>query len=202
MVAFTLFLLGLASGLTLLAISAYRHVSPPWLKWLLMISGILLMSRYAMMARLVAAEGLSQAWIPTYYWMASSIGLTLPAVFAVDQLIRHPAMTPRKLLAWSVPLLAADGAVLFGARVVFVVVHVMFLIGFVGICLLLTRKIPSPRIQGALRGLAVVYGYLGFDLLLVTSGRWGVTPLLRSEPAVLLALWYAYETSAALQRSA
>ncbi len=42
-----LFLLGFAAGLVLLALSAYRHVSPGWLRVLLVASGILLLARYA-----------------------------------------------------------------------------------------------------------------------------------------------------------
>ena len=220
----SLFLLGLASGFALLAISAYRHVSPAWLKWLLIASAMLLIGRYVLtiwwptlgeMAYFMVTDWLGKGGEAAFFllyccWVVSSIGLTLPGVFAIDQLIRHPAMTPKKLFRWYLLFPLANGAALVGlARgvnsfwMIFVdTVFLIFLIGFVGVCVMLWRKIPSPPIQRALLGLALAYGYLGLDILLgALLGRWHETALLYSEMAALLALWYAYETSASLQRS-
>ncbi len=197
-----LFLLGLASGLTLLAISAYRHASPAWLKWLLIISGILLISRYVVSAQATTTSNKEslQLWIVQYCWISRFIGLTLPAIFAVDQIIRHPAMTPQKLLQWYAPFLIAAGVALALGNVALVVVQIVFFIGLVGVCLMLMRKIPSPPIQRALLGLALAYGCLGVDALAVILDRYR-TLFFSSEMVALLALWYAYETSAVLQRS-
>ena len=113
--ALYLFLLGLASGVTLLTISAYRRVSPGWLKWMLVACGALVISRYATMALFASAETPEHVWRVRHCWFASYLGLTLPSVFAIDQLLRHPAMTPKKLLGWFSPFLLAYGALILAA---------------------------------------------------------------------------------------
>ena len=83
-----------------------------------------------------------------------------------------------------------------------IAVQATFVIGFLSICVMLMRKVPSRPIQGALLGLIMAYSYLGLDGLLLALGRWYVRPFLFSEMLTLLALWHAYETSAKLQQSA
>ena len=215
-----LFLLGLASGVALLTITAYRYVSPTWLKWLLIGTGAFVISRYVSMALFTNADAPQRFWVLRHCWFASSVGLTLPSVMVIDQLLRHPAMSPAKLLRLFSPFLIAYGSViLFGTmrpepdRVMGWVPHltgswhwllsfvqVGFVLGFIGICIGLIQKIPSPPIQRALLGLALAQGYLGVDGLLLALGRWYFRPFLYSEMLTLLALWYAYETSARLQR--
>lgn len=180
-----LFLLGLASGVTLLTITGYRRVSPPWLRWLLIASGLLLMSRYVTMALVITSP---------HQELVRFVGLTLPAGFAVDQLIRHPAMTPQKLLRWYVPIAIVGGVALMWHSMALVLVEMVFFIGFVGVCLILIRKIPVPPVRRALSVLALAYGCLGLDSVI----RLGIP---YHEMAALLALWYAYETSARLQQS-
>ena len=214
-----LFLLGLASGVGVLSITAYRRVSPPWLKWLLTASGVFVISRYVTLALFTNGEAPRRFWILRHCWFATSIGLTLPSVFAIDQLLRHPALSPKKLLWWFAPFLAVYSSVmLFGAvtpvpdrvvgwmlrlgagwRVLVSVVQGTFVIGFVAICVLLIRKISSRPIRRALLGLAVGQLYLGIDGVLLALGRWYFRPFLYSEMLALLAIWYAYETSASLQ---
>lgn len=132
--------------------------------------------------------------------MASLIGLTLPGVFAIDQLIRHPAMTPKKLLRWYAPFFVAYGVALLSETFLLVVVEAIFSFGFACVCLMLRRKIPSPPIQRALLGLALSYGYVGLVVLAVPFARWSGRMFLYSEMVASLALWYAYETGAALQQ--
>ena len=214
-----LFLLGLACGIALLTATSYRRVSPPWLRWLLLASGLFVMSRYVTMALFTANDA------PRYFsalrpcWFATSVGLTLPSIFAIDQLVRHPAMTPKKLLVWFSPFLAVYGLLLLfadvtmepdrvagwmprltsGWRLLLSVTQGAFVLGFIGISLMLMRKIPSTPIRLALLGLAAAHAYLGVDGLLLALGRWYVRPFLYSEILTLLALWHAYETSARLQ---
>ena len=216
-----LFLLGMATGLALLTTTSYLGVSPPWLRWMLMASGLFVMSRYVTMALFTADEA------PRYFlslrpcWFATSVGLTLPSVCALDQLVRHPAMTPKKLLVWFSPFLIVYGVVLvfadatpvpdrvvgwmlqlgIGWRILLALVQGVFVLGFIGASLLLMRKIPSQPIRLALIGLVLGQGYLGLDGVLLALGRWYFKPFLYSEMLMLLALWHAYETSARLQQS-
>ena len=214
-----LFLLGLASGVTLLSMSAYRHVSPRWLKWLLIATGSCVMSRYLTMALFTTTEAPKYFWGLRHCWFATSIGLTLPSVLVLDQLLRHPGMSPGKLLRFFAPFLIVYGSIIvFGSMTpqpdriagwmprldpgwhwLLSGVQAVFVIGFVGLCVLLMRKFPSPPIRRALFALALAHGYLGLDGLLLALGRWYFRPFLYSEMLTLLALWYAYETSAQLQ---
>lgn len=216
MVSAYLFLLGLASGLALLAITAYRRVSPIWLRWLLIAAGLLMLSRYLTMALFTHPEAPQRFWALRHCWFASSIGLTLPSLFAIDQLVKHPAMTPRKLLHWYAPFLAVYAAVIgwgpftpqpnpFGGwlpmlnpawRGVLSIVQSVFVVGFIGVCLMLMRKLPSRSIRIALLGLALSYSYLGVDGLLLALGGSYFRPFLYSEMVTLLAIWHAFETGA------
>ena len=200
------FLLGLAAGLAFLPLTAYRHVSPSWLKWLLMATGLLLIGRYAVTAYLYTAATVNMTAVITMLvsclWLVGFIGFTLPAAFAVDQIIRHPAMTPKKLLWWYVPLPVVVGVPLVsGHHFILVMVQTVACLGFAGACLTLCRKLPSPPIRRALLGLVLAYGGLG-TLLILSRCLLGfaLVSLLYPEMAALAALWYEYETSARLQR--
>ena len=216
-----LFLLGLASGITLLTITSYRRVSPPWLRRLLMLSGFFVMSRYLAMALLTSSDAPQRFWSLRFCWYATTIGLMLPSVFAVDQLLRHPAMSPKRLLRWCAPFLTVYSAVMvFGAaapmpdrvagraphlsagwQAILSIVQGVFVVGFVGLCVRFMRKIPPGRLRVALGGLVLGQFGLGCDGLLLTMGGWYFRPFLYTEMAMLLALWFAYETSATLQQS-
>jgi hypothetical protein len=216
-----LFLLGLAAGLAILTTTSYRRISPAWLKWLLVASGLLVMSRYVTMALFTSEEAPQRFWALRHCWHGTAIGLTLPSVFAVDQLIRHPAMTPKKLLIRFAPFLAASLAILLVAdlqavpdrvvgwslkltppwRAALIAVQGAFVLGFVGVSLLLMAKLPSWPIRRALLGLVLGHGSLALDGLLQAAGHWYFRPNLYSEMVTLLALWHAYETAASLQQS-
>lgn len=217
-----LFLLGLACGVALLTLTSYRRVSPPWLRWLLFASGVFVMSRYVTMALFTSTEAPRHFLGLRACWFGTAVGLTFPTVVAVDQLVRHPAMTPKKLLLWFSPFLIVYGLVLLfadvtvspdrmigwtlhlgsGWQTLLSVTQGIFGLGFIGASLMLMRKIPSRPIRLALFGMALGYGYLGLDGLLVALGRWYFRPFLYSEMLTLLALWHAYETSAKLQSGA
>ncbi len=176
------FLAGVAFGLTFLLLTTYRHVSPAWLKQLLMSLALLLAARYAALALLTPAE--------EQLWQAVFPVLALSSVMAIDHVIRHPAMTPKKLLAWVAPAVAVDGAViLLNAFRLASLFHLLIAIGFSAACVMLARKIPSPPIRQALAALAAG------QLLLVA------VPGLPSEMAMLMALWFAYDTGTRLQQS-
>jgi hypothetical protein len=180
------YLLGLATGLALATTASYRRVSPPWLRWLLMLSGAFVMSRYTLRAP----------------WILGAVGLTLPAFFAIDQLLKHPAMTPMKLLRWYTPFAALYGLVLLWPEPAVVprlsaVVTGLFSTVLVTVGLLVLRQLPAGAVRTAL--LLLIAAYLGFAIdTIFTASRLGVA---YSELLVLLALWHAFETSARLQQS-
>lgn len=216
-----LFLLGLASGLTLLSLTSYRRLSPRWLKWLLVVTGCFTLSRYVTLALFATSQDPQRMWFLRPCYFATSIGLTLPSAFAVDQLVRHPAMSPKKLLGWYAPFLIASlAAMLFsspafipdrvmgwtlrlntGWRWWFSTLHAVFIALFIGASLMIFTKAPFARIRLALLGLASAQGALGVDGLLVMCGRWYFRPFLYTEMLALLAIWYAYERSIELQHS-
>lgn len=185
------FLLGLASGLVVLTIAAYTRLSPGWLKWLLIATGVSMFGRYAMFALTTSDVGR-----PSPLWLASGIGLTLPGVFAVDQLVRHPAMTPKKLLRWYAPFLLASVLSLVSPMWRWASPALLggFVLAFLRICGQLWRKLPESGIRRALLGLCLAYLAVGFASLLVACGRWDLRDLLWTEMFAMLAVWHAFET--------
>ena len=184
----SVFLPGLAAGLSLLALTSYRRVSPAWLKWLLIASALFVFGRYVAEGAFTTTTSLEDLRLLLIgSWFATVLGLILPSVFAIDQLLRHPAMTPKKLLVRFLPFLAALSAATpfpWLCRIL----HGIFAFAFVVICALLMRKIPSRPIRFALLGLAAGQGALALDGLY-------------AEMAMCLALWFAYETAARLQQA-
>ena len=214
-----LFLLGLAAGVSLLTLTAYRHVSPAWWRWLLFAAGLFVMTRYVTMALFTTPEAPQRFGALRPCWYATSLGLPLASVVALDQLIRHPAMTPKRLLTWFSPFLAAYGAVIVFGQAVIVpddrvigwtlhlepawraalsLTHTIFILGFIGLCVLTSLKLPSRPIRTALALLVLGQAFLGFDGLTLALGQWYFRPYLFSELVMLLALWHAYETSGSL----
>jgi hypothetical protein len=214
-----LFLLGLACGIACLALTSYFRLTPRWVRWMLIASGVFVVVRYAALAHMA----IGAAWpaqLLTRLWFGSAVGLTLPSAFAVDALIRHPAMTPKKLLIRFSPLL-----VLYAALAAFAQAHVImgrplgwafaptpvwqalavalqgfFLAGFVGVCVLLIQRLPVPAIRAALLNLVVSHGYLGgLSLVMAAKGWWLSADLLLPEMLTLLAIWHAFQTADRLQ---
>ncbi len=214
-----LFLLGLSAGITLLAVTSFRRTSPAWLKWLLTATGLFLAGHYITLALLTTPGDPKQfSLLLRLFGFADTFGLTLPGVMVLDQLLRHPAMSPKKLLVRFSPFLVVYAAItllapikvvpdrtagwalaLFGIwPAVLFFTQAIFLTGFIGISVMLMRKIPSAPIRKALFGLTAGYLYLAVDFLLAALGKWYFRPFLFSELAVLLAFWHAYETSSSL----
>lgn len=202
------FLLGLTSGLAVLTLTAYRRVSPTWLKGLLIAVGGLIISSYFIQAADISLhERIDRLLMGLHV-----IGLTLPCVFAIDQLIRHPAITPKKLLQWYSPfalLCLMVGFVVSNPDNLFaainssvtvwlwlMVLHGLFIIGLVTVCVLLFRKIPSPSIRTALSG--VTLGQIAVALT-AFAALWRLPDwsLFIAESIAWVTLWYAYDTSVA-----
>ncbi len=171
------------------------------------------------MVLFTAADAPDRFWAWHYCWFASSIGLTIPSMFAVDQLLRHPAMTPTKLIRWCAPFLLVYAAViLFGQvspahdalgwvphlrgawRMVLGTTQGVFVIGFISICGFFMTKVPSQPIRIGLLGLALAQGYLALDGILLALGRSYFRPYLYSEIFALLAIWLAFDIGARLQQ--
>lgn len=202
-----LFLLGLASGIALLTLTSYRRASPTWLKWLLVASGLVIIKRYVTTALFIDTVVGPDQWLSwSRSWCVVSLGLTMPSLFAIDQLLRHPAMTPKRLLGWCIPFLAYSAFITFAETTPAIVprppmgwwifgaaVHGVFLIGFVGIVTRLIPQVPSGPIRIILLELAAGH------LLLGLAGLFHAWPLLYAEMLMLLVIWHAYDTSAVLQ---
>jgi hypothetical protein len=191
----TIFCVGFACGIALLAITAYRHVSPVWLRVLLMATGLLMMGRYAVLAEFAGALSGRQWFL---WWSCGYIAMAFAAVFAVDQLLRHPAMTPRKLMLGFLPfLLAYMGFILLDHDLLVKVAQGFFSVLFVGGCGFFIRKIPVLPIRIALGLLALAFGLLGMSALMPGGMGWSFEV---PEIFTLFCLWYAFETALALQR--
>lgn len=182
------FLLGLASGIAVLAITSYRHVSPPWLKWWLVATGILLIARYALLAAPPTVEPSDAAWSARLLWCAGAAGFTTPGIFAVDQLLRHPAMTPLKLLRWCALLLVLYAAACPWLRLA-IIVQGLVALGLLGFCVMLSRHIPPSALRRSVLVLGIGYGVWGVASL---AGSWR----LASELLLLVVLWSTFEASA------
>ena len=169
------FVLGIACGLALLVITAFRPLSPAWLKLLLIACGLTLMARYLLIA-------FPREEIPARVLDGLRLtGLWLPYAFGLDQLIRHPAMTPKKLLRWCLPVLLLP----FLLPVAWV--ECAAGLALAGLTVLLLLKLPALR-----RGLAAfLAGALCFSL-----AGWSFA----AELAALLLLWSVFDTAYGLQQ--
>ena len=214
-----LFLLGLACGVSLLPLSLYAGLSPRWLRGMLALLGALAAGRYLAMAAFAAVDDPYKIWFWHRLWFGSAIGLTVPGIFAVDALIRHPAMTPEKLLRKIAPLLAAYAILALFAqvkpvpdrlmgwnielahnwKVLAALVQAVFVSGMIAMCVLLIRKIQVSSIRTALILLAVAYAGLAADGILLAFGGWYARPFLFTEMLVNLSLYHAFRTASALQ---
>ena len=213
-VGWYLFFLGLAAGATVLAMTAYWAVSPRWLRWWLLASGLFVISRYVTMTLFATSPDPQPVWGPRRCWFATTLGLTFPSAVALDQLVRHPAMSPTKLMRWLSPFFVGYAIVLlFGQMelapnaIVGMQPHLVgwgrgllagtegfFVIGFLWVGAQVLNKLSSRRIRVALLGLMIAQGYLGLDGLLVALGL-GHHPFLCSEIFALMAIWCALETA-------
>ena len=209
------FLLGLSSGLALLMMTAFRRITPGWLRGLLLASGSFVISRYLAMATFANAARPDAVWPWHYCWFATSLAIPLQTAFAMDQLIRHPGMTAKTVLLRFSPWLAAYAAIiLFGRmeaapdRVVgwsvhlapgwqwlLAAAHATFVLAVVSLVAMVARRLPSPPIRLALWGLAASQLLLALDGILAWLGHWSFHPSLYSEAFALVALWYAYDTA-------
>lgn len=216
--AWSVFLLGLSTGVSALWFSEYLLLSPGWFRWVLVVSGIGVMSRYLLLFLTMIS------WVPwpggvirlIEVWAA--IGLTLPCAVALDQLVRHPAMTPKKLLLRYAPMAAAFAPLLIlghasrwpdpvlGAIVglsgsdakALAILHGAFALITVWIVALLIRKLPGLPLRRAFTALAATQVLLTAQRLAGSLTWLDVRLVLAAEAAVLAAIWAALKTSRSL----
>lgn len=184
------FLLGLAGGLAVMTVAACRRVFPRWLMASLLACGALVATRYVALA---AAAPQVTAWRGAL-WQSGMIGMSWPAIAAVDQLVRHPAMTPTRLLQWYLPFLLTFGLTM-PWPIAASIAQGLFAVAFIGVCAWLIRKLPSQPIRLALAGLAVGQAGLVLSGLCAMVGGWKERSLLVAEMLMWLALWHAFETA-------
>ncbi len=210
-----LVLLGVGLGLAALAMTGYSWVSPRWLRLTLLVAGLLVSARYLVMAHL-SLSPVGQALGPLdRLWLGSSIGLTWPGVVAIDQLIRHPAMTPERLLKSfspfllvytlvmvagpmdlrADPLIGVSPHLLGWARILLIVTQSAFVALLMWFTMQVMRKVPASRTRTAVFGLMGGYLALAVDGVIRSTGLWYVRPFLFSEFLLLLALWFAFDTA-------
>ena len=217
----SLFWLGCASGITVMAGTAYRHISPAWLKWLLAATALVLLARYAALACLSLTSVPEHVGVLRPLWLAAPISLLLPSAAAADLLIRHPAMTPQKLMRLLSPALIGYGLIIVCAparlvptlaagwlvrltglwQALFLALQLSVSLGFVGVCVLLIRKIPLRPIQHGLALLALSQLLQGVDAIRVAVHVGSSALSIQTEIASLLAIWFACETGARLQQT-
>ena len=210
-----LFFLGVAAGCVLVTLTVYQKVTPRWLRWLLLALGLLTVSRYVTMALAALSDDPRRWWALRHCWFASTIGLTTPAVLVIDQLLRHPALSPKKMLRWFSPFLIAYLVIILlgryetrqdpvagwvpmlvgWSRLLLSLVQTLFVCGFAVICVLAMRLMRSRSVRGALAALLIGFLYLGLDGILLALGRTYFRPFLFSEMLTLLALGHAYDVA-------
>ena len=215
-----LFVLGLATGMVILDMTVYRKLSPRWLRWLLLALAAFTGSRYLTMALFAHTASPQRWWFLRHCWMASSIGLTVPSVLVLDQLLRHPSWSAKKVLQYFSPFIAVYLAVIIFGRfspsndpslgslqpvltgawpAVIAYVQGVFVLGFAALCVLILTQVRSRRVRGAVLGLLCAHLYLGLDGVLLALGHVYFRPFLFSEIIALAAIGHAFDT--ALQRA-
>lgn len=194
------FLAGLGCGFTLLVASALRPVSPRWLRVLLLC--LMLVQAAWYLLSLLASPAVWLPWSEPL-WLLTATGLLVSSVFAIDQLLRHPAMSPRRLLRWCSPLLivAIVAAPLLrypplipflGRALLYLGVYMLGSLGFSIWMLVLFPKIPSRVMRGAVCLLAAAHAMRAGEIL---YGLWrvGIPAIVHADLFLLMSLWYAYD---------
>ncbi len=204
---FLLYLTGFASGTVLLALSGYRQASPSWLKWLLWATGAFLLTRYFM--TILALQSFPEVFfqIHHYRWAVATTCLGIPGLFVIDQMLRHPAMSPEKFARIALPVIVLQAlCVVLSDFVPWIMwlsfgIYQLTALGLVGFCLRLMFQVPNALMKRALAALIFGFGCLAVEGLISLQGNPFAAPGLLSEIITLIALWYAYEASATLRQT-
>jgi hypothetical protein len=192
----------LASGLCGIVLLEYFRLSPRWFRWVLMLAGMGVAGRYALQAvQIILQTSPAPAGRLMAVWAA--IGLTLPCAAALDQLVRHPAMTPKKLLqAYApfamvlAPVVAFSGPGMAASdRLMLAFMQGLFAMAVVWVSARLIRKIPGARIRLALMGLSATQLVLAGRRLAEIMPPSDLRLELVTDGLALAAIWWALTTA-------
>lgn len=206
-VALLIYLTGIASGTVLLAMSAYRHASPVWLKWLLWITGLFLILRYTLTVLFLESGSLHFFQLQSYRWAVATACLCVPALFVIDQMLRHPAMSPEKFARIALPAILIQAlCVLFGDQFAFLGwvsfgVFQLFALALVVFCIRLWPQIPNTLLKRALSILIAALAFLAGESIMSLMGSTLSASGVLAEILMLAALWHTYETSFTLRQT-
>ena len=193
----TIFLLGFSAGLCGLLLHEYVLLSPRWFRWIVTLSGLGVISRYVLLAMIVITPPATLGWEVRLIDAWASISLTLPCAVAVDQLVRHPAMTPKKLLGFYAPCAAALLVTFITGsnRALLAVIHGAFALAVVWFSTLLIRKLPGTSVRLALAGLAAAQVVLAGCRLVGLLFALDIRLVLLTDLLVLASIWTALKTA-------
>ena len=191
------YMLGLVTGTALFPVWTFGRVSPSWMRGLILGCQLVIAAHYCLLGQMPPAGPDDLQWFRPV-WLAQGAQVIVSAV-VLDQLIRHPAMSPRRLLLAAgpfaaVPVLAAiigPGAwTAWGTEGALTAFHLLY--AAVGGFLLL--KIRMRRLQGMLALLLIAHlAFWASQSRLVPwrSSAW-------ADVVLYCSLAFAYQTSAAL----
>lgn len=187
--AWTVFLLGWAVGASALLFSEYLALSPRWFRWVIAAAGFGVVLRYWLLALTAITPVPLAAWMIDGVDVWAAVSLTFPCAVALDQLVRHPAMTPKKLLRSYAPVAAAWMVAVIVNRLAVAIVHTAFALLVVWMGAQLIRKLPLHKIQLSVAGLAAAQLLLAAQRLAGSQAVLDIRVLLASECVVLGSIW-------------
>ena len=191
------FFLGLAAGLSAFLVSEYLALSPRWFRWVVTLSSLGVISRHVLLAMIAIAPPATLGWGARLIDAWASVGLTLPCAVAIDQMVRHPAMTPKKVLTAYAPVAAALLVTFItgGNRALLAVIHGAFALAAVWFGALLIRKLPGTSVRLALAGLAAAQVVLAGRQLAAVFAALDLRLGLGTDLLVLGSIWAALKTA-------
>ena len=187
MLRLDVFLPGIACGMSLVLLTSFRTISTREIRWVLIACGLLLVSRYISLASTSPRYILGAEWFRLLE-IERTLGLWVPYAISLDQVLRHPAMTPKRVLRGCVVVsLIYLLASYLPVPLISIALETLLALGLVGFGLFLARKIPALR-----EGLVpLVFGTVCLSLV-----RLGFV----FELACLWFLWDTIDTARRLQQ--
>ena len=187
--AWSIFCLRLSTGASALLFSEYLALSPRWFRGVIAAAGLGVLLRYWLLVWTAITPVPLTAWMIDGIDLWAAIGLTLPCAAALDQLVRHPAMTPKKLLRAYAPIAVAWMPAVVLGPLASAVVQSAFALLIVWVGARLIRKLPVRKIRLSVAGLALAQLLLAGQRLAGSGVMLDIRVLLVSEGVVLGSIW-------------